>query len=190
MSIYLSPDTVRVASWRLARQILNDKDTFTPDWMVVLWRGGAMVGLYVQEYLQRQGGIPVDHIAIRTSHYMGPNETKTIEVYNLGYLIHASKPEHRLLIVDDIFDSGRSMEAFLVKLRSEMGDQCPKTVRIATLCWKPEHNKTSMVPDYYEFSVPGDQWVVFPHEISDFMEDDMLESVMGTDTLHALHSTR
>ena len=41
---------------------------FRPNYIIGVWRGGAPIGIAVQEFLEVMG-ISSDHIAIRTSHY-------------------------------------------------------------------------------------------------------------------------
>jgi hypoxanthine phosphoribosyltransferase len=58
-----------------------------------------------------------DHIAIRTASYTGiDKQDDHVRVYSLGYLIDTLEPTDRLLVIDDVFDSGRSIAAFLKEL--------------------------------------------------------------------------
>lgn len=185
--LYQSPEKIREVSWKLAGKIASNLDTFKPTLMVALWRGGAGVGMYMHEYLKRQAGLNVDHTAIRTSSYVAPGQTtSSVRIQSLRYLIkHANKDTH-LLIIDDIFDSGSTVEAFLNKLKIKMGDNTPLNIKIATPYWKPENNKTNITPDYYVEIIPGGTWIAFPHEISDFKTDAQLAEAMGQDTLNTL----
>ena len=51
-------------SFKLAEQIFSSG--FRPNFIVGVWRGGAPVGIAVQEYLEYKG-LESDHIAIRTA---------------------------------------------------------------------------------------------------------------------------
>ena len=55
-------------SYHLGHLILDSG--FTPNYLVGVWRGGAPVGIAVQELLEYHG-VSTDHIAIRTSSYDG-----------------------------------------------------------------------------------------------------------------------
>jgi len=139
------------------------ESAFRPTWILVLWRGGAPIGMCVQEYLKHRG-IKSDHIAIRTSSYTGVNEqSREVRVHGLEYVVKHANADDRLLLVDDIFDSGRTVEAVLAKLREKMRLNVPRSIRIATAFYKPKNNKTALVPDY--FVEATDEWVVFPHEL-------------------------
>lgn len=188
---YQSPEKIREMSWRVAGMVVADLENFKPTMMVALWRGGAGVGMYVHEYLKRQAGLDLDHTAIRTRSYVAPGEaTSKVHIQTLRYLVkHANKDTH-LLIVDDIFDSGLTLEAFLQKLHRKLGDNTPTQIRIATPYWKPENNKTQLKPDYFVQSIPGNTWIVFPHEISDFQTDEKLGQAMGLESLKTLLSAK
>ena len=55
-------------SFRLAAQAY--KDGFRPNYIVGIWRGGAPIGIAVQEYYDFKN-VETDHIAVRTSYDYG-----------------------------------------------------------------------------------------------------------------------
>ena len=135
---WLTADRLLEDSYRLANKVIDAG--FAPTHIVGIWRGGAPVGIAVQELLA-YNGIEADHIAIRTASYSGiDQQDKEVRVYALGYLIDTLNPEDRLLVIDDVFDTGRSIEAFLRELelrcRHNMLGRCgsprPITSRAAT----------------------------------------------------------
>ena len=159
--IYISANELLRDSFELALRVM--KDGFRPDFIVAVWRGGTPVGIAVQELLS-YCGVTTDHIAIRTSYYQGIDKTKReVQVHNLGYLSENLNYEHSLLIVDDVFDRGRSIEAILRELKRLLRRNMPKEVRIATVWYKPEKNLTELQPHYYVHETA--QWLVFPHEL-------------------------
>jgi len=111
---------------------------FKPTFLVAIWRGGAPIGIAVQEALEYHG-IHVDHIAIRTSSYTGiDQQSKVVRVHALNYLISRLSFEDELLIIDDVFDSGRSLEAVVAELRPPAaGAILADKIRIATVYYKP-----------------------------------------------------
>lgn len=158
---YISAEELLLTSYQLAANILNDG--FFPDFIVAVWRGGTPVGIAVQE-MMAFCGIETDHIAIRTSSYAGiDQQKKEVMVHNLGYLIDHIDAHHRLLIVDDVFDSGRSISAILEHLKKFARSNTPKDIRIATPYYKPAKNVTEIEPDYCVKRI--DTWLVFPHEL-------------------------
>jgi len=128
---------------------------FRPTFLVAIWRGGAPIGIAVQETFEYHG-IHADHIAIRTSSYTGiDQQSKTVRVHALDYLVSRLSFEDELLIIDDVFDSGRSLEAVIDELKRRCRRNLPDKIRIATVYYKPERNRSSLVPDYYVVAKPG-----------------------------------
>jgi hypoxanthine phosphoribosyltransferase len=160
--IYISADDLLIDSFKLAQQIFESG--FRPQFIVGVWRGGAPVGIAVQEYLDF-AGIKTDHIAIRTSSYYGIGlQDKEVRVHGLNYIIDNVNATDELLLVDDVFDSGRSVIAVIKELEEKTRANLPKTIKIATPWYKPSRNTTSIVPDFFIHET--DSWLVFPHELS------------------------
>lgn len=136
---------------------------FRPDFIVGVWRGGAPVGIAVQEFFDFIG-IKTNHIAIRTSSYTGIDmQSSNVKVFGLNYVLDNISSSTSLLIVDDVFDSGKSVSAILSELEKKGALEPPPTIKIACPWFKPERNKTDLTPDYYVHTT--DDWLVFPHEI-------------------------
>ncbi len=156
-------------SFMLAEQIYASG--FRPNFIVGVWRGGAPVGIAVQEYLEYKG-LESDHIAIRTSSYYGiDQQNKEVRVHGLQYIVDRANHTDDLLIVDDVFDSGRSVAAVLKELKEKSRRNLPDTIRIACPWYKPNKNQTTLIPDYFVHET--DQWLVFPHEINGLTEDEI-----------------
>ena len=135
--------------------------------------GGTPVGIAVQELL-KYAAVDTDHIAIRTSYYHGIDKTHSqVQVHNLGYLLENLDYEHSVLIVDDVFDRGRSIEAIINELKRLTRRNMPKDIRVATVWFKPEKNVTNLVPDYYVHETS--RWLVFPHELDGLSESEVME---------------
>jgi hypothetical protein len=138
-----------------------------------MWRGGAPIGIAVQEVLEYHA-IEVDHIAIRTSSYVGIDQrNKTVRVHAVDYLVSRLSAEDQLLLIDDVFDSGRSLEAVIAELKRRCRRNLPEVIRTATVYYKPSRNRSALVPDYYVHAT--DSWLVFPHEIVGLTREEILE---------------
>jgi len=158
-------------SFRLASLVYEDG--FRPDFIVGIWRGGAPIGIAVQEFFDFKN-IDTDHIAVRTSSYYEiGKQSKEIKVHGLHYLIENMNSQDNLLIVDDVFDTGRSIEALVKQLRALTRLNMPQDIRIACPWFKPANNKTKIIPDYYVHE--SDEWLVFPHELSGLTPDEIIE---------------
>ena len=171
--IFISSPSLLQDSFRVASKVYEDG--FRPDFIVGIWRGGAPIGIAVQEFFEFKNA-PTDHIAVRTSSYYGINQqAKEIKVHGLHYLVENANAGDKLLIVDDVFDSGRSIEALINQIHALMRLNAPKEIRIATPYYKPLNNKTvtSLVPDYYVHE--SSEWLVFPHELAGLTKAEIEE---------------
>lgn len=158
-------------SFRVAAKVYQDG--FRPDYIVGIWRGGAPIGIAVQEYFDYKK-VETDHIAVRTSSYYGINkQNKDIKVHGLHYIIENANAGDSLLIVDDVFDSGRSIDALIKQLKLLMRNNLPKDIRIACPWYKPKNSKVDIVPDYFVHE--SEEWLVFPHELSGLSPDEIIE---------------
>ncbi|HXR18449.1 MAG TPA: phosphoribosyltransferase family protein [Steroidobacteraceae bacterium] len=169
--LFISADSLLRDSMELARMIV--RSDFRPTFLVAMWRGGAPIGIAVQEVLEYHG-VHTDHIAIRTSSYVGAdNQSKTVRVHALDYLVSRLSAEDALLLVDDVFDSGRSLEAVIAELRRRCRRNLPDRIRIATVYYKPTRNRSTLVPDYYVRTTQ--HWLIFPHEIQGLTREEIMQ---------------
>ncbi len=168
--LFISADELLRDSMELARKVVASG--MRPTFLVAMWRGGAPIGITVQEVLEYYA-IETDHIAIRTSSYTGiDQQQKTVRVHATDYLVSSLEAHDELLIVDDVFDSGRSIEAVIEELRRRCRRNLPEKIRTATVYYKPSRRRTQFEPDYYVHAT--DRWLVFPHEIQGLTREEIL----------------
>jgi hypoxanthine phosphoribosyltransferase len=168
--LFISAESLLRDSIELAMRIV--RSGFRPTFLVAIWRGGTPVGIAIQEALEYHG-VRTDHIAIRTSSYTGiDQQAKQVRVHAINYLISRLAFEDQLLIIDDVFDSGRSLEAVLAELRRRCRRNLPERIRIATVYYKPDRNRSSLRPDYYVHAT--NNWLVFPHELQGLTREEIL----------------
>ena len=77
-------------SFRVAAKVYEDG--FRPQFIVGIWRGGAPIGIAVQEYFDFKK-VETDHIAVRTSSYYGINQ-QSKEIKAVSYT-HLTLPTNR-----------------------------------------------------------------------------------------------
>ena len=163
---YIAADDLLLDSFKLAVNIVNSG--FKPDFLVGLWRGGSAVGIAVQEGLDFLG-CKTDHIAIRTS-YKGQegyremvDKADAIRAHGLRYLHERVCAEHSMLIVDDVYSTGSSVNAVIKQLAKKSRRNLPQDIRIATVWYRPTE-KTIRAPDFYVHETAD--WLILPYELS------------------------
>jgi hypoxanthine phosphoribosyltransferase len=163
---FIAADDLLLDSFQLAANIFEAG--FRPDFLVGLWRGGSAVGIAVQEGLD-YFGVKTDHISIRTS-YTGlsaysqmVDKAESIRVHGLQYLLENLCNEHSLLIVDDVYSTGSSVNAVIQTLSNKTRRNLPHDIRIATV-WYRSTDRTIRPPDYYVHETTD--WLILPYELS------------------------
>ncbi|MCH2157531.1 MAG: hypoxanthine phosphoribosyltransferase [Oleiphilaceae bacterium] len=164
---YVEEQSLVEDSYRLAVKIYESG--FRPDFIVGIWRGGSTVGIYVQECLQTLG-VETDHIAIRTS-YRGMEQyfeelegNQGIRVHGIQYLLENMNYDDKLLIVDDVFSTGRHIDAVIQRLSSKAKRNMPEDTRIAMPYFKEGLSETGRKPDYFLHKTQD--WLVLPYELT------------------------
>ena len=168
---YIRADELLEDSFKLAWNVFESG--YRPNYIVGVWRGGAPIGIAVQELLKVLG-VNSDHIAIRTSYYTGIGERKEkVQVYGLSYIIKKLESDDSLLIVDDVFDTGKSIDQIIIDLETACKKNTPE-IKVATTFFKPSQNKTDRTPDYFLHET--DKWLVFPHELEGLSSDEIIKN--------------
>ena len=90
-------------------------------------------------------GWPMQHIPLRCNSYTGIGENSgCVEFFHGDIVFGMMRKGDKVLVVDDVFDTGKTAEAVKAKLDAVGVDS-----RIACVYWKPPKNLTSLKPDYY-----------------------------------------
>ena len=97
--------------------------------------------------LFRSLGCDAEIAFVRLSSYAGMESTGCVrQVVGLTDPVEG-RP---VVVVEDIIDTGRTMEKFLADLR----ELNPSDLKVATLLFKPESLKVDIKPDYIGFTIP------------------------------------
>lgn len=147
--IFLEYDEVRNNAIKLAHRILQDG--FVPDVIYVSLRGGAYIGNVISEYFKIVcSNRPVLYAAVVARSYTDIHNHDEVRIdgwtYNPEYLRQGDK----ILLVDDIFDSGRTIN-YLADVILQRGVP-RKDLKIAVHDYKHFHFKNQgheFKPDYY-----------------------------------------
>ena len=103
--------------------------------------------------LIRATTVPLRVALISASSYGGTRTTPG-ELHINSSLVPDLTDRH-VLVLDDIFDTGRTMQGLLQTLQGHS----PASLRTAVLLWKSDRTEVSFSPDYYGFRIP-DEFVV------------------------------
>ena len=121
---------------------------YRPDMILAIERGGYPVGRLLSDYL----GV-MELVGLKVEHCRGPDKMPRVVI---PYPVTAEVGGRRLLIVDDVSDSGDTFNAVLphIALRGE-----PAALRTLVL----HHKQTSSyVPDFHGQRVLKWRWITYP----------------------------
>ena len=159
---YVTADALQVDSFTLADQVV--RSGWQPSVLLSVWRGGVPVGLAIDEYLSIRG-IAVSHRVVQAQSYQGIERRGEVRIADAESLVASLAPDARILVADDILDSGRTLTA----LRTLLGT-ASREVRVAVVYWRSDRSSACGAPDYFCHST--DRWVVFPHELVGLKPED------------------
>lgn len=151
---FVKPEQLYMDAYELAHMIL--KSGFVPDIILVMWRGGSPVGIVVHEYLAYHG-IKTWHTVIKAESYTGIASRGKPQLEDISGTLKQIKPETKVLIVDDIFDTGST----LASLKDVLGTRT-KHIKTATIYFRKDSPARDK-PDYFLRKTAS--WIVFPHEL-------------------------
>ncbi len=148
----------RIVSWKEIEtwcENINKKmiDDFTPDIIIGMSRGGLVPARIIADML-----VLKELYAIKTEHW-GLTATKDGNA-SLKYGLNVSIKGKKVLIVDDITDTGQSMKLAYDYAR----EQGPAELKTATLL---HISHSTFKPDYYSDFVDDSQWTwfIFPWNV-------------------------
>jgi hypoxanthine phosphoribosyltransferase len=185
---FLQFDVVRDNALKLAHRIFNDG--FIPDVIYVSLRGGAYIGNVISEYfkIKRKGAHPVYYAAVVARSYTDVAKAEKVKVDGWTY-----SPEHlrvgdRVLLIDDIFDSGRTIN-HLAQIIIDKGIP-RRDLKIAVHDYKYFTDKQEQLPiqpDYWcrrhEMSINDEHtWIHYmSHELEGLEEAELEENYYKRD---------
>jgi hypoxanthine phosphoribosyltransferase len=177
---FLSYDTVRNNAIKLARRIFYDG--FVPNVIYVSLRGGAYVGNVISEYFKivQDPKRPVYYAAVVARSYTDVLKQDMITVEGWTYDPAHLRNGDRVLLVDDIFDSGRTVNHLAGII---LGKGIPRQdLKVAVHDYKYFYDREEQLPiqpDYWcrkhELSVKDeDIWIHYmSHELVGLFADEL-----------------
>lgn len=167
--LIIDPDDYLVDCFRLARKIWDDG--YRPDFLVGLWRGGAPPGIVIQEFFRWKGHDPY-HTAIRTQSLEGVLYGDGFDIKGFEHVIDEVEAGDQLLLVDDFFDTGRTIYEVVRHLRRKARRNAPE-VRVAVVYYRPGHRRFLVGPDYYLHETEARP--VFPDRLTQVTDAELRE---------------
>lgn len=76
-----------------------------------------------------------------------------------------------MLIVDDVFDTGRTIDSLIDTMAAGLKLNMPDEIRVAVPYYKPSRNETTRIPDYYLHE--SEEWLVYPHSIEGLAKEEI-----------------
>ncbi|GHU27264.1 phosphoribosyltransferase [Spirochaetia bacterium] len=185
---FLPYDVVRNNAFKLAQRIYHDG--FTPDVIYVSLRGGAYMGNVISEYFKivRAGSRPVYYAAVVARSYTDVGMSGKINVEGWTYAPEHLRVGDKVLLVDDIFDSGRTIN-FLANIIIDRG--IPRSdLKVAVHDYKYCYDNLEQLPiqpDYWcrkhESSIHDESlWIHYmSHELAGLTKDEWEKYYCATD---------
>lgn len=130
------------------QELVNKCRDYEPDVLLGVARGGLTLShLMAQAFNMR------NLYTLNSIHYEGDLKLDTFNIFNIPDMSHAKK----VLVVDDIVDSGETMREILKVLREKF----PQTeFKLATIFYKP----TAVIEADYTVKI-ADKWIDFFWEV-------------------------
>ena len=161
--------TVELVSWEdaiaLSRTLAERiRGSYSPDLVIAIGRGGFVPARVVCDSL-----MTTKLTSIRVEHW--GQAAECYKEARVRYPLSIDTEGLNLLVIDDVTDTGETLDATLEYLLS----QNPRSVKTGVL-----HHKTSssFIPDYYAQVVEGWHWIVYPWALHEDLAG-FLERVMS-----------
>lgn len=168
---FISPEMLENDSWGFAKKLYSKGLDF--DLFVGVTRGGAQVSIYIQEVFAVLTKTSKAYATIQAQSYKGIYEAdEDVIVDNLDGVLRQIKEGSRVLIVDDIFDRGKTFDAIRKKLISSIKIK-DVSLTMAALYYKPENRMVDITPDEYYKTFESHEWIVLPHELEELTKQEM-----------------
>lgn len=188
MKEFLPYETVRNDALKIAKKILDDG--FVPDIIYSSLRGGAYMANVISEYfkLALKDKKPVLYAAVVARSYTDVHQSEAIRIDGWTYSPEHLRAGDKILLIDDIFDTGRTLN-YLVQVLLEKG--VPREdIKVVVHDYKHFMNKKEQLPvqpDYWcrklDIAKPeDDRWIHYmSHELVGLSKEDLEEHYYNQD---------
>jgi uncharacterized protein len=177
---FVPAELIRDNALSLGQRIRDDG--FVPDVIYVSLRGGAYLGNVISEYfkLVRKGQRPVFYAAVVARSYTDIHTAERVMVDGWTYSPEYLRSGDKILLIDDIFDSGRTIN-HLVEIILEKG--IPREdIKVAVHDYKVRTFESESLPIHPDYwcrrhvidSESEDSWIHYlSHELVGLSPDEI-----------------
>ena len=157
-----------IPSWKkIHRSILElsveiEKSNFKPDIIVGMARGGWIPARIISDCL---GNPNLANVSVEFYENLGETKSKPM----IKQPISVSVRNKKILLVDDVVDTGKSVKLVETHLRNNGAS----SIKIASVYYKPW---SIVIPEYYQKETQ--LWIIFPWEIKESVKK-ILEKFQG-----------
>ena len=183
MKEFLPYDSVRIDALKLAHKIYQ-QDKFVPDVIYTSLRGGAYMANVISEYYKvaLKNHKPVLYAAVVARSYTDVSQHSAVRIDGWTYSPDYLRAGDKIMLVDDIFDSGRTLN-YLVGILLERG-VARENIKIVVHDYKVYKWKEQLPiqPDYwcrkFEISNPEENnWINYnSHELVGLTHEELEEN--------------
>lgn len=184
---FLPYDVVRNNALKLAHKIYNEG--FVPDVLYCSLRGGAYMANVISEYFKivRKEGHPVLYAAVVARSYTDVRANTKLMIDGWTYPPERLRPGDKIMLVDDIFDTGNTINA-LTEILLDRG--VPRSdIKVVVHDYKHFTYKKQqpIIPDYwcrkFEITKPEeDLWIHYmSHELVGLSAEDLEDNYFKQD---------
>ena len=165
--IFIDSNKFMIYSTQLAQKILQSN--YKPDAIIGVSRGGSFPSIIIHEFLN-YNNIDCEYFVISAKSYTDIEINGSIYIDISTNTMLSLKNKNKILIIDDVFDTGKTLMSIINKLTIQYNIWESK-LKIATVFYKPDKNKTTIYPSYY-VEITED-WIVFPHELVGLTDEEI-----------------
>jgi len=134
----------------LEQKFMKEKKKY--DFIIGINRGGLIPSVMLSHRLGSTHGV-------HTVHSYNGTEKRQLKADLYLSMVGFIHSHNTVLLVDDIADSGESIQASLTRIKKLDSDI--KNIDVATLHYKP---KSIYIPQYYAKKIDNDIWIDYPWE--------------------------
>jgi hypoxanthine phosphoribosyltransferase len=160
--VLIEEHTLQKRIHELGQQITQDYDGKQDLLLICVLKGGV---LFLTD-LMRSIDIPhsVDFMAVSS---YGANARQSTGAVRIEMDLHTDIANRNLLIVEDIIDSGHTLNYIMRSLEARQ----PASIKICTLLSKPERREVNIDVDYIGFEIPNEFVFGYGLDLDEYYRD-------------------